>query len=280
MELALLSHFDKIMGPRIFLHSPDGINIEALKQIPALMDLDEHGFLIHVTEKYRSANRIFTIPNVHARGGMETLQLSVVVDIKTKIDLNVFRKILTYFSKQITDLKAGYKAFYLNDDIMGDKQVYEDLTKIFRKFYKAVTPIIHALKHAEKKLKLSEKRYRELVENVNSIILRWDFSGKILFINSYGEQFFGYKREELIGKNIIGTIVPETGKSSENTRALISAIEANPDIHEKNINENITREGKKVLVSWTNRGLRDNEGNLIGILSVGNDLSDAEEVKD
>ena len=45
------------------------------------------------------------------------------------------------------------------------------------------------LKEADKKLMESEKRYRELVENVNSIILKWDFDGKILFINKYGEKF-------------------------------------------------------------------------------------------
>ena len=38
----------------------------------------------------------------------------------------------------------------------------------------------------------SEKKYRELVEGANSIIMRRDTAGNITFINKFAQDFFGY----------------------------------------------------------------------------------------
>jgi len=51
--------------------------------------------------------------------------------------------------------------------------------------------------------------YRELVHNTNSIILKMDTLGAVTFVNEFAQEFFGYRETELIGKNVIGTIVPE-----------------------------------------------------------------------
>ncbi len=278
MKLAILSYFDRLKGPRIFFLAPESTDRQNLNHIPTLMDLDESGFLIHMTEEYRSANRIFTIPNPNARGGIETLEISIVIDIETNIDLNAVRKMLTDFSKRIIKINDCYKAFYYKPEEKENEPAYHQLKKVFMRFYKSIKPVIQALKDAENKLRESERRYRELVENVNSIILKWDFKGDIIFINSYGEKFFGFTREEIIGKNVLGTIVPISDKGGRNLKTLINEIKENPDKYEQNINENITKAGKKVKVSWTNRGLRDNEGNIIGILSVGNDFSEYKEL--
>ena len=62
-------------------------------------------------------------------------------------------------------------------------------------------------------LEESEKKYRELVQSVNSIILKLDTTGNIKFINNFSLEFFGYSEKEIIGKNVIGTIVPKTESS-------------------------------------------------------------------
>ena len=61
---------------------------------------------------------------------------------------------------------------------------------------------------AEAALRTSEEKYRELVENANSIILRMDTSGRVTFFNEYAQRFFGFDESEILGRSVVGTIVP------------------------------------------------------------------------
>ena len=40
-----------------------------------------------------------------------------------------------------------------------------------------------------------------------------------------------------------------------------------------NENENMRSNGERVWVSWTNKAIMDDKGNILGILSVGNDIT-------
>lgn len=57
-------------------------------------------------------------------------------------------------------------------------------------------------KQAEKALKQSEAKYRELIENLNDVIFSVDISGKIGFISPAIIRLTGYTPREVVGKNI------------------------------------------------------------------------------
>src|SRR5512135_3415743 len=123
-------------------------------------------------------------------------------------------------------------------------------------------------------LKKSEEQYRLLMETALSIILRWDTRGHILYVNRYAEELFGYRPGELIGKHVVGTIVPETESTSRDLSGLMKDILAHPENFRLNINENIKKNGEHIWVMWTNRSVFDEQGNLIEVLSIGHDISD------
>ncbi len=125
-----------------------------------------------------------------------------------------------------------------------------------------------------KALRQSERKYRELLEHANSVILRWTRDGRILFLNEFGQRFFGYSEAEIVGQHIVGTIVPEIESTGRNLRSLVDRICADPVIFEKNVNENIRRNGEKVWIAWTNKVYLDDQGRVEGILSIGNDITD------
>ena len=128
--------------------------------------------------------------------------------------------------------------------------------------------IINALSF--QKLKESEKKYRELVENANSIILRRDPTGKITFFNEYAQRFFGLSEKEILGKNMIGTIVPEKdSQGNDQTKALL-AIGTDPGQYPTHEYESRRSNGERVWVSWTNRALHDPQGKVVEILCIGN----------
>lgn len=115
-------------------------------------------------------------------------------------------------------------------------------------------------KKAEKRLSESEEKYRELVENANAIILKCDAQGTVTFFNEYAQRLFGFPEEEIVGKNVIGTIVPSAESSGRDLILMIREICADPDRFRDNENENITKDGRRVSgsggrtrQSWTTR---------------------------
>ena len=134
-------------------------------------------------------------------------------------------------------------------------------------------------KDFERRLSMSEKNYRELVENVNSIVLRWRPDGTITFINEYGAWFFEYRREDLIGKNVLETIVPKTDAEGRDLHLMISDIAKNPYKYIHNENENVTSSGRRVFVLWRNKPIFDERGELSEILSIGSDITDKKRIE-
>ncbi len=135
-------------------------------------------------------------------------------------------------------------------------------------------------KHAEEALRQSEARYRELVENANSIIIRLDNEGRLTFFNEYAQRFFGYRADEVLGKSVIGTIVPEIESTGRNLRAMIADLGSRPSLYATNENENMRRDGSRVWVSWTNRIMRDASGQISELLCVGNDITDRKQAEE
>ncbi len=129
-------------------------------------------------------------------------------------------------------------------------------------------------KRAEEVLRQSEEKYRELVESVNSIVLRWSSEGRINFINSFGARFFRFAPGELAGRPVLGTIVPESESTGRDLTAMIGEICLFPERYLNNVNENVRKDGSRVWISWTNKPVLDREGRLAEILSIGNDITE------
>jgi len=138
----------------------------------------------------------------------------------------------------------------------------------------AFNDMVHRLQQSDDAQRESEKKYRELVDNAGSIILKLDTEGRITFFNEYAERFFGYSEAEILGRSAVGTIIPETESTGRNLADMVQRIFSNPDAYTHNINENIRKNGERVWVSWNNHALVDANGSRTGILSVGQDISE------
>ncbi|MCG8685393.1 MAG: EAL domain-containing protein [Desulfobacterales bacterium] len=119
---------------------------------------------------------------------------------------------------------------------------------------------------------IKNANYQGLVEAANSIILSIDINGLISYINPFGMDFFGFSEDEIIGRSPMETIVPKTQSDGITSEFLLDLIK-NPTPYASHTNENIKKDGTRVWVSWTNKGIFDNQGNLVEVLSVGNDIS-------
>ncbi len=132
----------------------------------------------------------------------------------------------------------------------------------------------------EEKLRESEQEYRDLVENANLIILKMDTRGNITFFNEFAQRFFGYTLDEVLGRNVVGTIVPETESSGRDMSEIIRDVCTNPEEYKNHENENITRDGRRVWIQWTNRAVCDERGARAGLLCIGNDITEQKRVEE
>ena len=119
----------------------------------------------------------------------------------------------------------------------------------------------------------SEEKYRELVQNANSIILRLDAEARITFFNEFAQEFFGFSEAEILGRSGVGTIVPEIESTGRDLRGMIHDLTRRPEQYATNENENMRRNGERVWVAWTNKAIRDQHDRVIGVLCIGSDIT-------
>jgi PAS domain S-box-containing protein len=117
------------------------------------------------------------------------------------------------------------------------------------------------------------RRAQFQIDNLNSVVLQWDPSGKITFLNAFGKSLFGFSDEEIIGKPLVGTIVAETDSAGHDLKIMIEDIVKNPQKYKRNENENITKSGDRLWMFWRNKPIFDSDGSLKEILTVGYDIT-------
>ena len=128
---------------------------------------------------------------------------------------------------------------------------------------------------AEEAIRESEAKYRELVENANSIILRLSTEGDITFFNEFAQKFFGYAEKEILGRSFQGTLIPVHDSTGRPLGGEIELIYTSPENHPGFETEAIRQNGERAWISWTNRAIRDAAGALMGCLCIGNDITAA-----
>ena len=128
-------------------------------------------------------------------------------------------------------------------------------------------------------LEQSERKYRELVENANSIILRVNDKGAILFFNEFAERFFGVSESEMLGKNIIGTIlsaaVPPEKTPDEYVRDFLIPSE-HLAYNEVPCSD---KNGEPSWVAWTIRPVMNSDNVPVEFLLVGMDITERKNVE-
>lgn len=125
----------------------------------------------------------------------------------------------------------------------------------------------------EAALRQSEACYRNLLQTANSVIIRYDPQGRIRYINDYGVKLLGYEEHEILGRTLFETIIPDIETSGRDVKPLVHDLLRNPQLYPQGEGENLCRDGRRVWMTWSNQAIFNEQGEVVEILSVGNDTT-------
>ena len=126
----------------------------------------------------------------------------------------------------------------------------------------------------EQDLKTKEQRYRALVEQSPVAVIEWDENLKVIGWNKVAENILGFLEKDNFG-SVLGFMAQE-----ENQQQL-SALAARFEVEEGFVDENHfqTEQGDRVICRSFNAVIRDDEGRLLGYLSLIEDITEQNRIE-
>ena len=115
--------------------------------------------------------------------------------------------------------------------------------------------------------------YKDIVQNINAIIICMSKDQVILEFNREAEMLYGWNREDVIGNSYLNLFVPE-----EFHDAFIEDVQKilNKEDQVSYINRVKTKDGKDLTIQWIVSYLNDSDSNDACIIGVGKDISKRE----
>ena len=124
----------------------------------------------------------------------------------------------------------------------------------------------------------SDRRFRSLLEEVRLATLICDRDGQITFCNDFLLARTGWSRAEVLGRDWIETFVAPEQRDTLRAQFDKRGIEdAGPAYYECSI---ATRDGRIRVFQWNNTALRDEAGQIIGMASIGADVTDQRQMEE
>ena len=126
-------------------------------------------------------------------------------------------------------------------------------------------------KRIENALFLEHEFAQNILNTAQVIIVVLDPSGYIVSINPFMEELSGYRLDDVKGKEWFSTFLPESDR--DNIRTLFQ--KAVNDIRTKgNVSAIVLKDGSQRLIEWHDRTMKDKNGNIIGLLATGQDVTE------
>lgn len=123
----------------------------------------------------------------------------------------------------------------------------------------------------------SEQRHRIIFQTTASAGVVWREGFIITDWNRQAEALFGWRREEVLGRNFMEFLVPDSDQ-----QLLEHRFGHSTDAHDfrYGINDNLTRNGRLITCEWLNAWLPERPGEPREVVSLANDISERQQLEE
>ena len=129
-------------------------------------------------------------------------------------------------------------------------------------------------KRVEDELRQERDRAQNYLNTVETIIVALNTIGEIVTINRKGCELLGYTEGELLGQNWFIACLPQPAGMAEVYPDFLNLINENVAAMEYYENPVVTRAGAVRQIAWHNTILHDEQGQVSGTLSAGEDVTE------
>lgn len=126
-------------------------------------------------------------------------------------------------------------------------------------------------------LRESEERFRNVYDTAPLAFVVWDINTRVTDWNKKAEGLFGWTREEVVDNIFFDFLIPE--KDRPQVKDVVNIL-LKGELQSHSINDNLTKDGKIITCEWNNSLLHDNDGNIIGAISLGLDITERKQVEE
>jgi PAS domain S-box-containing protein len=135
------------------------------------------------------------------------------------------------------------------------------------------------LREKEEKIYKLQQFQRNIIDNTNIWINMLDNKENVTLWNKVAEKISGYSAQEVIGHNKIWEwLYPEEEYRKEISRKAVAIIEKG-EAEEDSETTIRCKDGKVKIISWNSQNLTDSQGEIIGSISIGRDITEYKQVE-
>jgi diguanylate cyclase (GGDEF)-like protein/PAS domain S-box-containing protein len=126
-----------------------------------------------------------------------------------------------------------------------------------------------------------EKRNEELIASRQKLalhveqtplgVIEWDRDWRVTSWNAGAEEIFGYKRDEVVDRQVFDWLVPDDERV--HVDAVAKAL-VEQEGGQRSTNHNLTKDGRRIWCEWFNTPLVTGSGEFIGVASLVMDISE------
>jgi len=125
-----------------------------------------------------------------------------------------------------------------------------------------------------KRLRLSEEKYRLLIENQTDMIVKFDPQGRFQFVSPSYCKIFGKTRKELLGETFIPLVHEE---DRDNVKKAIESVFKPP--YTAHVEQRSLTKGGWRWLAWLNTAILDQNDRVESIVAVGRDIDDQKKIE-
>lgn len=126
------------------------------------------------------------------------------------------------------------------------------------------------LKEASERLRESEQRLSLLFRHTPVAVIEWDTDFRVTDWNPAAESIFGYTRQEALGKHPSEIILTPGWKLQAD---IIMEQLLTTSGGSRATNENLTKDGRRIVCDWYNTPFCDKSGDVVGVASMAVDVT-------